>query len=126
MNAQASRGLLVVTILQFVAIFVLPLSTLGSISPVILAVAVALFAFLGISLYHRRSWSRVATVFVQGLNITVRILTTISHVVSFDGDQALFNWPLLITAVVSVALSAGIMYYIDQPEVELLMQQESA
>lgn len=123
MNAKDSKGLLAVAVVQFVALFVLPWSVLSGISPVILILGPSLFGFLGYSLYRRRSWSRVATVFVQGMNIIVRLLTTISQVVSLDEAGTHFDWPLMITALVSVALSAGVMYYIDQPEMELLMKQ---
>lgn len=116
-------GLILVAILQFVPPLVLPLSTLKSISPVIWGCIVALFALLGVSLLRRRSWSRIASIFLQGFNILVRVLSAMGHVLQGGKVGAPVDVWLVSTTLVSIALSVLILYYIDLPDIQVAMQQ---
>jgi len=118
MKQRLPTALLAVAILQFVPLLILPVATFRSIGVVLAALLVALFALLGVSLVRRRAWSSTASIFIQGFNILVRILVTVSQGVR-DGKV---DWWLLGTSVLSIALSAVILYYIDQPDIQVLMQ----
>lgn len=118
MFANAPRSLVLIATLQFLPIVVLPPDVLAGVSAPVAGAFVALFAFLGVSLLRRRSWSRLAVLFVQGLNIIVRLLTLLSHAV--EGNAV--NVPFMAAAVVSMGLSAVVLYYIDQPEIQMAMQ----
>ncbi len=116
-------GLILVAIFQFIPPLVLPLNTLKSIGPVIWGVIVVLFALLGISLLRRRAWSRIASIFLQGFNILVRVLATMGHVLQGGKAGAPLDVWLVSTTVVSIILSAFILYYIDLPDIQVAMQQ---
>jgi len=122
MKNRLPTGLFVVAILQFIAPLFLPPQMLKSISPVLWGLVVALFALLGLSLLRRRAWARLATIFVQGFNILVRLLILLNNVTSEGlGGAVQVNVWLLSTFMVSMMLSAIILYYIDLPDVQMLM-----
>jgi hypothetical protein len=122
MNNRLPLGYILVAVLQFIALMILPLSTLQSIGPFVWIVVLVIFALLGFSLLRRQAWSRLATIFVQGFNIIIRVLVGISHV--FQGAKAggsIDVW-LIGTFLLSIALSALILYYVDLPDVQILVQ----
>ncbi len=118
MRQRLPTALLAVAILQFIPLLILPPATFRGIGPALAAILVVLFALLGVSLVRRRAWSSTASIFVQGFNILVRILVTVSQGVH---DGKVDFW-LFGTSVLSILLSAVILYYIDQPDVQVLMQ----
>ena len=122
MKTRLPIGLYVVAILQVIAPLVLPPAILRNISPVIWALVVLLFGLLGFGLLRRQSWSRVASIFLQGFNIIVRLLVVIAHAVVGGELGGAADMPLLISMLISVVLSALILYYVDLPDIQIIMQ----
>jgi hypothetical protein len=122
MKTRLPVGLVLIAIFQFVAPLTLPVTTLQTISPVIWVAIVLLFALLGIALLRRRAWARVATIFIQGFNIIVRVLVVMSHAVVGGRPGGPLDVPLVSTSLISIAISALILYYIDLPDVQVIMQ----
>jgi len=115
-------GLMLVACLQFIPIIVMPINTLKGLNPVLWGAIVALFVLLGVFLLQRRAWSRVASIFVQGFNVIVRILMTLGNIVQPEKAGGGINTELVISTVLSLILSAVVLYYIDQPDIQLQMQ----
>jgi len=85
-------------------------------------VILAVFAVLGISLIKLRSWAQVATVFIQGMNIVIRVLYWVGHAtVGGEAGAGIDVW-MAVTTVLSIVCSWYILTYVDQPEVRALMQ----
>jgi hypothetical protein len=122
MGTRLPLGLVLIATLQFIAPLVIPIEMLGGIGPVFWVLIAAIFALLGVNLLRRRAWSRVATIFVQGFNIIVRLLVILGNAVQSSDGGNLVNTTLLLTFGISVALSALILYYIDLPEIQMVMQ----
>jgi hypothetical protein len=122
MKARLPIGLVLVAALQFVAPLVIPPEMLRGIGPVLWGVIAVLFALLGINLLRRRAWSRIATIFVQGFNIIVRLLVILGNAVQGKEAGNPLSAMLLVTFAISVALSALILYYVDLPDVQMAMQ----
>jgi hypothetical protein len=123
MKDQVPRGLLLVAILQFVPPLILPPNTFTSISLLVWLFVVPLFVLLGINLLRGRAWSRLATIFVQGFNVIVRLLVLISNAVTVqEAGGAVLNVWMVTTSLLSIVLSAVILYYVDRPEVQIVMQ----
>jgi hypothetical protein len=114
-------GLKLVIFLQIIPALLLPPETLLGLGVVGWVVALALFALLGINLWRRRSWSRVATIFVQGFSIIVRLLVFPRSVIVGGQLGNPVDLATISTMVLSMALSAVVMYYVDQPDIQLLM-----
>lgn len=122
MKNRLPTALILVAALQFLAPLCLPPRMLASISPVLWALVAALFLLLGIALLRRRAWGRLATIFVQGFNILVRLLVLLPNVVTkASGGQSSVDVWLLGTFLVSMLLSAVVLYYVDLPEVQMQM-----
>lgn len=122
MKNRLPTALILAAALQFLAPLCLPPRMLASISPVLWALVAALFLLLGIALLRRRAWGRLATIFVQGFNILVRLLVLLPNVVTkASGGQSSVDVWLLGTFLVSMLLSAVVLYYVDLPEVQMQM-----
>jgi hypothetical protein len=122
MKRRLPLGLILVATCQFIAPLILPPAAFRGIGPALWGLIVLLFALLGFNLLRGRAWSRVATIFLQGFNILVRILVGVSHAI--QGGKAggpLDAW-LISTFALSAILSVIILYYVDLPDVQVLMQ----
>lgn len=118
MQESRSRTILFVAVAQFVPLVLFPWGlSIGSV--VAIAVLLALSVFLGWVLLRRKMWGVKLTIFVQGLNIVVRLITLFANV--YDEASGV-NVGLLITYVASAALSLYLLSTIDKSEVRLLFE----
>ena len=115
MPSSHSRLILYVALAQFVPLVLFPWQWSGGTIAALVAL-LALSAFLGWLLWQRKAWAITLTIFGQGLNVIVRLITLWSNV--YD-EASGFDLPLLLTYVLSVVLSVIILSYIDRPEVRL-------
>ena len=116
------KALIWIALGQIIAVLIMPPSVITSISPVIWGVVVVIFALLGWSLLRKRAWARIASVFIQGFSIIVHLLIIVPNAKLGSLPSSPWNYQLIITSVVSMILSAVVLYYIDQPEVQTLLQ----
>jgi len=86
---------------------------------VIIAVLAALCGLLGWALWGRKSWGRILTIFAQGFNVIVRVITLFPNV--YKSETGL-DLALLASYVVSITLSVVILSYIDRSEVQLAFE----
>jgi len=105
---------------QAIAALLMPPSLLGSISPAVWGVAIALFILLGWSLVRRKRLAMVASIFVQGLSIIVHLLVLLPNVRL--NETAPWNIELLVTCLISIVLSALVLSMINRPQVQIIMQ----
>jgi hypothetical protein len=112
----------VIALLQIVPVVLLPPKMLRATNPLFLLPALILFGLLAWALLTWRPAGRTMTIFVQGFNIIVRALVTMSHVVPSKVAGTPADLPLLITFLVSIAISVLILFYVDQPEMQLLFE----
>jgi hypothetical protein len=122
MRSRLPTNLVLIAALQFIPPLVLPPDLLASMSPAIWGLVALLFAALGLNLLRRRAWARLATIFVQGFSIIVRLLVLVGHVRMGPDPSTPLNAWLLGTSVISMALSGIILYAIDTPEIQMAVQ----
>jgi FtsH-binding integral membrane protein len=115
MKTPQSRLITLVAVAQFVPLVLFPWPLRVS-SAVFIAILVLLAALLGWMLYRRKPWGITLTIFVQGMNTIVRIITLFPNVYTVDGGLDL---AFLLTAIVSVGLSVIVLSSIDRPEIRL-------
>jgi hypothetical protein len=118
MHKSPSRILAFVAVAQFVPLILFPWS-LSVTSLVVLVILLGLCVLLGWALMRRKWWGRTLTIFVQGLNVIVRVITLFNNVYTAGVG---FDIPLLITYVLSVIISVIILAYVDRPEVQLVFE----
>jgi hypothetical protein len=112
----------IIAIFQIVPILLLPPKVLLSMNLVLFAPLAVICAVLGWALLTLRPVGRTMTIFVQGFNIIVRMLITLSRVVPAKAPGIAADTFLLVTSLLSIALSALILFYVDQPEMQLLFE----
>jgi hypothetical protein len=118
MHRSQSRIIKLVALGQFVPLILFPWTpSVGSF--VALFVLALLCAFLGWGLVQRKPWARTLTIFVQGFNIIIRIITVFANIYT---PEAGLNVALALTYVASAALSGMMLSYIDRPEVQLVFE----
>ena len=122
MRKRRPTAITLIALLQFVPIVILPPEAIRAIDWRVLLVPIALFGVVGWALFALQPMARTLTIFVQGLNILVRLLITLSKVVPSKAVGTPANVPLLATTVVSIVLSTFILFYVDQPETQLLFE----
>lgn len=122
MKTRLPLGLTLAAVLQFIPPLVLPPALIASIPLAAWVIIALLFVGLGLNLMRRKNWARLATIFVQGFNIIVRLLVIMGQAVTTKTPGGPLNVAIIGTFLVSMLLSAVILYYIDQPDVQVVMQ----
>ena len=107
-----------IAIAQFVPFLLFPWRFSLS-SMIFVFVLLALSSFLGWALWSHKPWGRTLTIFTQGFNILIRIITFFSNVYTPESG---LNWALLVTYALSVMFSWIILSYIDKPEIQLVFE----
>jgi hypothetical protein len=122
---MAKRRPVLITIIAFVQILpilLLPPKILLSVNRLFLVPPLVLFALLAWALLTWRPAGRTMTIFMQGFNIIVRLLIAMSRTVPSKVAGTPVDVPLLVTSVTSIILSVLILFYVDQPEMQLLFE----
>ena len=112
----------IIAVLQVVAIVIAPPAFFRSVSWALFLVLVPVFGLMGWGLYKLLPLARTLTIFVQGMNIVVRTLVTLARVVPSKAPGTPADIPLLVSSLISIVLSSLIVFYIDQPEMQLLFE----
>ena len=122
MVSRRPKGLYIVAIVQFFVLLILPPTTVASMSLVLWIVGITVFALLGISMIRLHSWAGVATIFIQGMNIIIRLLVLVGHAtIGAEPGAGLDVW-MAVTTLASIICSWYILRYVDQPEIQAIMQ----
>jgi hypothetical protein len=115
---RSSRFITFIAFAQFVPLVLFPWD-LSVRSLIFFVILLLLSAFLGWALIQRKPWGRTLTIFVQGLNIVVRIITLFGNVYK---PEVGLDAALLVTYLLAIVLSGAILSYIDRPEVQLAFE----
>jgi hypothetical protein len=118
MEHSSARGIRIVALAQVIPLLLFPWD-LSVRSFVFIAVLILLAAFLGWALLQRKPWGRLLTIFVQGMNIIVRIITLFGNVYS---PETGVNVGLLVTYLLSAVVSGVLLSYVDRTEMQLVFE----
>ena len=111
------RFLLPIIFLQFIPIVLFPLETLqGGIA--VIGVVILLFAVLGYGLWRGRIWGLYMSIFIQGLNIIIRIMMFFPHAVS---KQGVWDITYLVINIVAMVLSGWFLLRLERPDVRSII-----
>lgn len=104
-------------ILPAVALFFYPPSWLVEGLPVIGA-AVLLIAFLGYQLMRGKSLALTFSIFLQGMNVIIRLMMFFSRSVTNTG---IVDYVYIITCLIGLALSMYLVLRLDQRDIRIQM-----
>ncbi|MCS7247823.1 MAG: hypothetical protein NZ840_06215 [Anaerolineales bacterium] len=113
----ARNTLMALIFLQFIPVLLYPPRTLLSGIGVVI-VALLFFAFLGYNLWRRRQWALTLSIFVQGLNIIVRLMMFFPAAKTPQGN---WNIELTLFTAAAVILSGWILLRLDRPDIRSMM-----
>jgi hypothetical protein len=114
--SKTSRVLLFF-VLPILAVFLYPPKTLLE-GALVLIVALAFFIGLGVFLWQGRSLALTFCIFVQGVNVIVRLMMFFSNSFSSSGEP---NFAYLITCLAGLGLSIWLLLRLDRQDVHLTM-----
>ena len=104
-------------VLPILAVLLYPPDTLFG-SAIVLIVALAFFIGLGIFLWQGRSPALTFCIFIQGVNVIVRLMMFFSNSFSSDG---VLNAVYFITCLAGMGLSIWLLLRLDRQDVRLTM-----
>jgi hypothetical protein len=103
--------------LQFIPIILYPPSTLQG-GWVVMLVVVACLLALGYFLMAGRSWALKMSIFIQGLNIIVRLMMGIAHAARPENLGGGFDGALIVTYLLGIFISGWFLFRLDQPDIK--------
>ncbi|MGB9640036.1 MAG: hypothetical protein ACPL4H_03940 [Anaerolineales bacterium] len=111
------RILFVILLLQFIPILLYPPQTLQAGLGVI-GVVLLFFVLLGYGLWRGRIWAFTMSIFLQGLNIIIRLMMFFP---AAHNPQTGWNVQLILFTLVAILLSGWIMLRLDKPDLRSLI-----
>ena len=118
------KRLLPFALLQILPLLILPPALLisgGRINTGAIALVVALalvYVLLGWGLLRGRGWALTMSIFMQGMNVIVRLMMVFPNAVS---EQGVWDLALIVLFLVSIAISAWLMVRLDRPDVRSMI-----
>jgi hypothetical protein len=104
-------------VLPILAMFIYPPTTLIN-EFAILIVAIALFVLLGVFLLQGRILALTFSIFLQGINVIVRLMMFFSNSFSNSGEV---NAIYMATCLIGIFLSIWLLLRLDRQDVRLTM-----
>ena len=108
---------LIFIILPTIAPLLFPPATLAGGLPVI-GVAIVVFVLLGVLIWRGRSTALTLTIFIQGINVIVRLMMLFPHA---QTNQGQLDIAYILVSVLSIGLSTYLLLRLDRPDVRSMM-----
>jgi len=107
------RNLIPVYALQFIPLILYPLTTLSG-GIFVIGFVGLVFLLLGYGLWRGKLWALSMSIFLQGLNIIVRIMMFAPNIRSTAGE---WNIPYLVLNLAAIVISGWFLIRLDKPDV---------
>lgn len=118
------KRLLLYAILQIIPLLILPPAMIFSSGGIntgaiaLVAALVVIYVLLGWGLMRGRGWALTMSIFLQGMNVIVRLMMLFPNAVS---KQGVWDVPLLVAFLIAVVLSLWMMTRLDRPDVRSMI-----
>ena len=104
-------------LLQPLPLLLFPPALLADALPLI-AIVVAVMWGLGWMVWRRRTWALTLSIFIQGLNVIIRVMMLLSNAVDASGNV---NLDFIVTSVLAIVLSWLFLYRLDNQDLRAAM-----
>jgi hypothetical protein len=104
-------------LLQPLPLLLYPPALLAGALPLI-AIAVAVMWGLSWMVWRKRTWALTLSIFIQGLNVIIRVMMLLSNAVSASGDV---NLGFIVTSVLAIVLSWLFLLRLDNQDLRAAM-----
>jgi hypothetical protein len=83
-------------------------------------IAVVLVVMWGLSwmVWRKRAWALTLSIFIQGLNVIIRLMMLLSNAVNANGNYAI---AFIVTSVLAIAVSWLFLYRLDNQNLRAAM-----
>jgi hypothetical protein len=112
-----TKRVLLFLVLPMIAVLSFPPSTLVDAAEVI-AFAVGFFLLIGFLLWRGRSLALTFAIFLQGMNVIIRLMLFFAHAVPRTG---VLDVPFAVTMLIGLGLSLYLTLRLDRTDVRTLM-----
>jgi hypothetical protein len=85
----------------------------------LIGLVVVFFIGLGFLLQNGRAWVLTLAIFLQGLNVIIRLMMLAPN--SFDLASQTFDWPYIVTNLFGLVLSFYLTLRLDQTDIRVQM-----
>lgn len=110
-------------VLPIIAFLSYPPETLfgniGAGTIILLSLVIVFFIGLGLLLERGRSWALTLAIFLQGLNVIIRLMMFAPN--SFNLATQTYNWAFIVTSLLGLLISFFLMLRLDQTDVRVRM-----
>jgi hypothetical protein len=104
-------------LLQPLPLLLFPPALLADALPLI-AIVVAVMWGLSWMVWRKRAWALTLSIFIQGLNVIIRVMMLLSNAVSASGDV---NLGFIVTSVLAIVLSWLFLLRLDNQDLRAAM-----
>jgi hypothetical protein len=116
-------------IVQFIPLILFPPSVFQPTNqewwlPVLLILMIVAADFVILVRKQDVMWPWYLLSFAQGFNIISRLMMVMPHATINSGGTQIFNAPYVILTFISVVISTGLLWFIELPDVRMLMLRE--
>lgn len=119
----ASKSFLIYYLLPIVALLSYPPTLLFSNFSIgvvlLLGLVIGLFIILGILLQKGRSSALTLAIFLQGLNVIIRLMMLFPN--AYNASEQVFNWPYVFFNLFGMIISFYLMLRMDRSDIRVLM-----
>ena len=111
-----NKRYLLIFMLQFIPIIIYPPATLGA-GLALIGVVFVIYMGLAYGLWRGRSWALLLSIFLQGLNIIVRVMMLFPHAIRAQNVGGGVDVLYIVLALLSILLSGWFLLRLDRPDI---------
>jgi hypothetical protein len=104
--------------LQLIPLLIFPPSILVEGILAVGVVAVAIVA-LGFMLLRKRAWALTMSIFIQGMNIVVRLMMLFPHALLSGSAGKGVDVAFVVSSILSIAISGWFLLRLDRPDIRM-------
>ena len=106
--------------LQLIPLLIFPPSVLleGLLAVGVVAVAIV---GLGFMLLRKRAWALTMSIFVQGLNIVVRLMMLFPHALLSASAGKGIDVAFVVSSLLAIAISGWFLLRLDRPDIRMMI-----
>jgi len=106
--------------LQLIPLLIFPPSVLieGLLAVGVVAVAIV---GLGFMLLRKRAWALTMSIFIQGLNIVVRLMMLFPHALLSASAGKGIDVAFIVSSLLAIAISGWFLLRLDRPDIRVMI-----
>jgi hypothetical protein len=104
-------------LLQPLPLLLFPLALLAGALPLIAIVVVVMWG-LSWMVWRKKAWALTLSIFIQGLNVIIRLMMLLSNAVNANG---IYDIAFIVTSVLAIVVSWLFLYRLDNQDLRAAM-----